>query len=125
MHVTFDSPLDVTEIDDNVWRLNLPFLASVTDDAGQLRQLDIPAGFVTDFASVPRLPVTYFLAGNTAHKPAVLHDYLYSLGGDDAAREYADNVLRAGMEANGDPWWRRWMVYRAVRLFGASHWGKK
>jgi hypothetical protein len=121
MKVSFDSPLDVVEISDQSWQLNLPFRASVSDDAHR-RVIEVPAGFVTDFASVPRLPVVFLLAGDTAHKPALLHDYLYSLGGDDAARLYADYVLRAGMAANGDPWWRRALVYRAVRLFGASHW---
>jgi hypothetical protein len=40
-------------------------------------EIAIPNGFVTDFASVPRLPILYWLWGNRADRAAVVHDYLY------------------------------------------------
>ena len=36
----------------------------------------IPAGFVTDLASVPRLPVVFLLAGDEAHEASVPHDWI-------------------------------------------------
>lgn len=40
--------------------------------------LCVPRGFRTDFASVPRLPVAYLLAGGKANAAAVVHDWMYS-----------------------------------------------
>lgn len=37
----------------------------------------VPRGFVCDLASVPRLPVIYWLFGSTQDRPAVIHDFLY------------------------------------------------
>ncbi|UZR30607.1 DUF1353 domain-containing protein [Methylococcus mesophilus] len=37
--------------------------------------VSIPEEFVTDFASVPRLPLAYLLARGRAIRPAVIHDY--------------------------------------------------
>jgi hypothetical protein len=79
----------------------------------------VPKGFVTDFASVPRLPFAYMLFGDTAHRAAVIHDYLYSLG--KCKREYADNVLKAAMQADGVGWFNRNAMFWGVRLFGGSH----
>lgn len=81
----------------------------------------VPKGFVTDFASVPRLPVVYTLTGNTAHRPAVVHDFLYS-GGWQCTRAQADAVLLEAMKVTGVPAWRRWSMYLAVRAFGGSRW---
>ena len=40
-------------------------------------EIIVPAGFETDFASVPRMPIAYQMWGNRAHREATLHDYLY------------------------------------------------
>jgi hypothetical protein len=39
-------------------------------------QIEVPVGFETDFASVPRVPVAYQVWGDRAHRESVLHDYL-------------------------------------------------
>ena len=118
MKVQFLCALSVTEVDDNTWRLEAPFLAKVDADT-----IKVPTGFITDFASVPRLPLAYSLFGDKAHRAAVLHDYLYSLG--LCSREYADNVLKAAMEADGLGWFTRNMMWAGVRLFGGSHFTSK
>lgn len=77
---------------------------------------EVPQNFVTDFASVPRLPLMYWLTGDTAHASAVLHDYLtrYALlSWADCAR-----VFREAMKAEGVPAWRRNSMYWAVRAAG-------
>ncbi len=83
------------------------------------RTWTVPAGYLTDFASVPRLPLMYWLTGDTAHMAAVLHDYLCSDFVPEAMswREAAD-LFREAMQAEGTPAWRRWGMYWAVRLFG-------
>lgn len=83
-----------------------------------LGEITVPEGFVTDFASVPRLPLAYLAAGDTAHRPAVVHDYLYSCA--DVERSTADAVFLEAMEAVGVPWWRRRIMWAAVRSFGWS-----
>ena len=78
----------------------------------------VPAGYVTDFASVPRLPFAYWLTGDTAHASAVVHDYLcsveYQLCKISWARAAA--VFREAMKHEKVPAWRRTMMYWAVRM---------
>ena len=75
----------------------------------------VPKGFKTDLASVPRLPFAYLVAGGTANSPAVVHDYLLVKG---VERATADKVFKEAMESTGVPWWRRWLMFGAVRVYG-------
>lgn len=79
-------------------------------------EITVPEGTVTDLASVPRLPLAYLLAGDTARYPAVIHDYLYS--SKKVKRSQADAVFLEAMEVVGVPWWRRYMMWMGVRTFG-------
>lgn len=79
-------------------------------------EIIVPAGFVTDFSSVPRLPLAYWLTGNTSHRSAVIHDYLYHTG--TVSREMADRIFLEAMKSRNVPAWRRSSMYWAVRLFG-------
>ena len=63
------------------------------------RTIRVPSGFETDLASVPRLPIVYDLWGNRAHREAVLHDYLYSIG---ATPESAEKRLRRAVPTGHD-----------------------
>jgi hypothetical protein len=79
----------------------------------------VPKGFNTDFASVPRLPFVYLMTGNTAHAPAVVHDFLYRTGAAD--RTLCDAVFKEAMELTGVPGWRRNLMWAGVRLGGRKH----
>jgi hypothetical protein len=117
----FLSPLRVepaTSKDDDNWRL-LDCLVYQSDVAR--RTITVPAGFVTNFASVPRIPVVYELAGDTSSAAATVHDYLYST--HIVSRDVADAVLREASAATAVPWWRRQLMWAGVRAFGWSHWG--
>jgi hypothetical protein len=81
----------------------------------------VPAGFVTDFASVPRLPVAFFLAGGLAHKAAVIHDWLYTVHTTDRAT--ADAVFQDAAKACGVSGWRAWVMWLGVRAGGGASWG--
>lgn len=78
--------------------------------------LDIPAGTLTDFASVPRVawPLVFPLDRHVS-VGALVHDALYVAA---FPRASADGMLRLVMEYYGAPWWKQWRVYYAVRLFG-------
>lgn len=114
----FLTPLQVSLMPDSdtTWRVDEPLVFQ--SEAAQ-RTFTVPAGSVTDFASVPRIPPFYDLTGDTAHEAAVLHDWLYTTHAVD--RKTADRVFLEAMQATGVPWWRRTMMYAAVRVFGASH----
>lgn len=87
------------------------------------RDFIVPAGFKTDLASVPRIPVAYMLYGGVADEPAVIHDYLYQTR--LVSRADADAVLLEACEVAGVPWWRRYPMYLAVRIGGSLYydWG--
>lgn len=115
----FLTPLVLTladSSDDGKWKLVAPLLYQ--SDAA-LETFTVPAGFVTDLASVPRVPVAYLLTGGTSNEAAVVHDYLYSTG--IVSRETADAVLREASAVTGVPAWRRGLMWLGVRLFGGSH----
>jgi hypothetical protein len=107
-----------TDKDDGNWLL-LADLVYQSDVAGFT--ITVPEGFVTNFASVPRLPVIYELAGDTSSAAATVHDYLYST--HIVTRDVADAVLREASAATAVPWWRRQLMWAGVRAFGWSHWG--
>ena len=108
---------NATDQDDGQWVLTQPLLYQ-SDVAGQ--GIAVPAGFQTDLASVPRLPVVYLLAGGTSSEAAVVHDYLYST--KKVPRATADAVLREASAVTGVPAWRSWLMWAGVRAFGGSHW---
>lgn len=105
--------------DDGKWILIAP-LVYQSDVAKQT--FTVPAGFQTDLASVPRMPVIYWLAGDTSSAAAVVHDYLYSTG--IVPRAMADAVLREASQATGVPGWRRWLMWAGVRIGGGSHYAE-
>jgi hypothetical protein len=115
----FPNRLRVEQIDDTHWRV----LEAFEYDSDVLHaRLILPAGFETDFASVPRVPVAYWLFGDTAHAAAVVHDYLYTTGLFPKAT--ADSVFFEAMKASGVPFWRRWWMYEGVHLLGGAAWTK-
>lgn len=79
----------------------------------------VPAGFVTDFASVPRVPVAFLLAGDSGHEAAVIHDWLYYT--HEVTRSQADAAFREALVAGGESW-RSWLMWAAVRLGGGFSW---
>lgn len=98
------------------WRL----LGRLGYSSDLIGQVDVPQGFVTDLASVPRLPVAYFLAGGLAHAAAVVHDWLYTT--HQVERATADAVFREACQACGVSAWRAWVMWLGVRAGGASSW---
>jgi len=113
----FLSALQVARLPDGQWRLLAP-LRYQSAVLGAL--IEVPTGFLTDLASVPRLPLAYLLAGDTAHEAAVVHDHLYQV--QRCTRAQADAVLYEAMAVTGEPAWRRWLMWSAVRTGGWWAW---
>lgn len=123
MRVCFLSDLNVTPSNVVVrgrrqWTLSQAFAVEILWSNGNASQLVVPRGFICDFASVPRWPGTYWLFGDTVHKSAVLHDFLYSRGLYD--RAVCDRIFLAAMVEEGIPAWRRQAMYWAVRAGGKA-----
>ncbi len=81
-------------------------------------EITVPTGFVTDFASVPRLPIVYGLFGDKAHHESVPHDYLYQT--HLTTKEVADKVFLEAMKARGKSRFIRYAMYWGVVLGGQS-----
>jgi hypothetical protein len=80
-------------------------------------KVEVPQGFVTDFASIPA-PLQLIVQPFGRHAPAaVLHDYLYAIG-QKKARALADRLFLNAMKDAGVPAFRRSLMFRMVRLFG-------
>lgn len=117
----FLTKLTVTELDDSsndgrgTWQLEAP-LVYESDIAK--KTITVPVGFVTDYASVPRLPIAYLLVGGIAHKAAVIHDWLYTSHEVDKAT--ADLVLKEAVIVSGIAPWRASLIYSGVWIGGAG-----
>jgi hypothetical protein len=82
--------------------------------------LVVPAGFVTDFASIPRSAQSFVPKLGPHLCPAIVHDYLY--WGQMCTREEADAVFLEMMERLGVPRATRQIMYSAVKRFGEPAW---
>jgi hypothetical protein len=80
----------------------------------------VQRGFVTDFASVPRLIWWLFPPWAKYGNAAVVHDYCY--WEQRMSRKEADAVILEGMKDLGVNWLTRQLIYRALRLFGSIAW---
>jgi hypothetical protein len=110
-----------------VWRLVQEFRLSVTvdgcdeqDNGYLLVDISVPAGFESDYASIPR--VFWMVWGpDQAAEAAVIHDWLYAHPAVD--RHFADTMLRLVMRLTGKSWLMQWAFYLAVRFGG--RWARK
>ena len=120
----FLTELTATNVNDTaasgrgIWRVDKPFKYK-SDLLGHV--ITVEPGFLTDYASVPRAPVLYLLFGDTTHKAAVLHDWLYHHHEvcDEAT---ANLVLLEAAKVERIPHWRRLGIYLGVKFGGASSW---
>ena len=82
----------------------------------------VPAGYITDFASVPRLPFAYMLTGGAAQKSATVHDKLCDdwrkTKGKAITWALAAKVFLEAMTHEGVPAWRRHAMYVGVLSYG-------
>ena len=80
----------------------------------------VPAGFVTDLASIPRVFWSLLPTDGVYTFPAIVHDYLYWT--QTQTRETADDVFLYGMNDMGVSKVVAQAIYLAVRAGGKSAW---
>jgi hypothetical protein len=86
------------------------------------RSITVPEGFVTDFASVPRVLWNILPPLASYTRAAVVHDFLYVHNG--MSRGDADAVLLEAMEITGVSRPTRMSIYLGVRLGGWKPWNQ-
>lgn len=140
----FEDALDVTPLDDGRnWRVTAPFYydtdVRLSPSPGQYTlgyrpelpiralpdpphqgqwRINIPAGFETDFASVPQLLWNLLPPTGRYTRAAVVHDFLYRTPGL-CTRAQADAVLYEAMKFPCHVgFFTRWTIYLGVRVGG-------
>ncbi len=124
---SFTKPLIVKEVmgSENTWELFSEFEYHVGEE-GSKDIILVPAGFKTDFASIPRLFWNILHPAGPHRGAAVIHDYLYNQRHvHKRTRKECDKIFLEAMEALGVSWIKRHTMYRAVRSFGWAAWNKK
>lgn len=123
--MAFPLPLMVCPIDDERWVLVSQLIYTPKANAEVKVEVEIPEGFLTDFASIPFYLWSLLPKWSTYGWAAVVHDWLYWMQDDvSVSREQADKILRDAMLALKVPSWKASLIYRAVRWKGGSAWSE-
>jgi hypothetical protein len=105
--------------DGNTWVLMRAFGYDVGAE-GSGDQVDVPVGFQTDFASIPRPLWVILPKWGKYGNAAVIHDWLYWT--QERPRPAADAILLEAMAVLAVGTITRYGIYWAVRLFGWLAW---
>lgn len=117
----FISQLAVRELSADsgrLWELAEPLTYIIDPE----RSITVPAGFVTDGASVPRALWAVYPAWGRYSRAAVMHDHLCALVHDGRPHPYAptradaDAMFRKAMGDDGVSSLTRTVLYAAVRV---------
>lgn len=88
----------------------------------QAPPVQVPVGFVTDFASIPRLFWSLLPTDGLYTYPAIIHDYLYWY--QPVSREKADLIFRYAMEDFKINSATINTLYAGVRVGGGTAWNE-
>jgi hypothetical protein len=132
---SFTTPLILEYLDGRRWRLREPFsyYTGVTPEDPTSETIIVPEGFLTDFASIPRALWVAMPPTGAYGKAAVIHDYLYRLGGlvphavtpDGTtyrrfSRAECDQIFRDAMKVLGVGRTLRTLMWMGVRAGGGK-----
>lgn len=82
-----------------------------------------PRGFITDFASIPRILHGLISPNGLSRKAAVIHDWLYC--SQTVTRKQADDLFLEALEVCGVNLLQRYTMYAAVRSAGWIYWNRR
>jgi hypothetical protein len=144
----FLDPLMLEYLDGRFYKVTAPFNYAVGYPDGKTI-VHVPAGFITDFASIPRVLWSFIPPTGFYGKAAVIHDFLYlngNINGMVIPQKYADDVLNEGMVVLASAWIlehgrtepgqpyiprgelktlvEREIIYKGVRIGGFLTWKK-
>ncbi|MEH0008068.1 MAG: DUF1353 domain-containing protein [Flavobacteriales bacterium] len=95
------------------WTVESPF---------KLSGIEVPKGYITDLASVPRAFWCFFPPSGAYLEAAVVHDYCYTNLTQAMTKKQADKLFLKNMKKLGTGRCKRFIMYVAVRLFGRGNW---
>lgn len=100
------------QTDGKTWKVlqDLVYVDSIEGAIG------VPEAYITDFASVPRLPIIFDFLGDIGQSAATVHDYLYDNG--TISRKQIDKVFHRALLDTGVGKVRAFLMYKGVRYFG-------
>lgn len=102
-----------------IWELHEPF-----EWTNGIIKVIAPEKFQCDFASIPQFALS--ILGDIGQEAGVVHDYLYrSDSVPCVSRSEADEIFYKICGEMGITWWKRYAMYRAVRIGAGAHWHKR
>ena len=105
---------------DRAFQLLSPFKVRI----GQFEVVEIPAGFISDFASIPPIMRSFISPTHVKiSRPAWLHDFAYATNYRDS-RRISDDLIMCGMMVEGASRVLREVVYAGVRIGGWVAWDR-
>jgi hypothetical protein len=120
----------------SLWALQKALVYHAGPDRSE--RITVPAGFVTDLASIPRPVWSFYPPDGPWVKGAVVHDFLYYTQGSGEwhghkgverprpySRTEADQIFWEAMADRGIGVWARFVIWAAVRLGGWLGWARK
>ena len=116
------TPLQVSRFADPIYFLLQPITWKPNPGQEHFQSVTVPRGFVTDFASIPRVFWSALRPDGRYTWPAIVHDYLYWT--QTTSKEQADTIFKFGMEDLGVGTVTSTGIYEAVHLFGKQAWDK-
>jgi hypothetical protein len=107
-----DGLITVSRCGDDGWQLVYPVRYS-----GAVDTFEVPAGYRTDFASVPRIAVWLIPTFGRYTAAAILHDYLITdqIPAGRVSSIDTDGLFRRVMRELGVPPVKRWLMWAGVR----------
>jgi hypothetical protein len=116
----FTSPLIIELIGPNLWRTFYPFDYHVGSYPSK-EIIVVPTGFVTDFASIPRILWPVLSPVGEYGKAALLHDYCCAIQ-YKKDRKYCDDIFKEAMQVLRVHPLKIFILYWGVRMFGEHSW---
>lgn len=114
----FPDELDLRKAAGGLWRLLSPFVYR----SDRLGAIAVPAGFMTDLASVPWFARWYVSRDGDHTKAAIVHDWLYAFASartwPDVSRLDADLVFLEALRALGVREGMALVLFCSVRIGG-------
>lgn len=101
------------------WEVIQPLCYHCAD--GQV--IDVPAGYRTDLASVPRIARRIVDPQTPAvRRPSVVHDYIYTHLTQRFTKAEADRIFYDALREEGMGSVLAWLMWQAVRIGGRGNW---
>jgi hypothetical protein len=117
-----NTPLLLGRFADRMYFLSKQISWSPEPGQNGYKKVQVPIGFVTDFASIPRVFWTVLPPDGTYTYAAIIHDYLY--WDQSVSKKDADMIMKFVMEEFKVDAASAATIYRAVDLMGQSAWDK-